>query len=181
MNGLLHKYAQIVGEEVVDQLWQLAESLRGMRIVHVNSTREGGGVAEILNWLVPLKNELGIHTDWEVVAGGPEFYQCTKSFHNAIQGNRAEIPSSLLRAYEETNEENADRLRASLEEADVVFIHDPQPAPLLRFCPGRKGKWIWRCHIDVSRPYRPVWKYLRGFVENYDASVWSLAQFAQPL
>ncbi len=181
MNGLLQKYAQIVGEEVVDHLRQLAEPLRGLKVVHVNSTREGGGVAEILSWLVPLKNELGIHTEWEVVTGSQEFYQCTKGFHNALQGNRVEIPGSLLRAYEGANEENADRLRSSLEEADVVFIHDPQPAPLLRLCSGRRGKWIWRCHIDLSRPYRPVWKYLRGFVEGYDASVWSLAQFAQPL
>jgi trehalose synthase len=101
--------------------------------------------------------------------------------HNTLQGNRLEIPQPLLKGYEETNEENAERLRGQLEEADFVFIHDPQPAPLLHLCPGRRGKWIWRCHIDVSRPYRPVWKYLRNFVEPYDASIWSLAEFAQPL
>jgi trehalose synthase len=86
--------------------------------------------------------------------------------HNTLQGNRFEIPQPLLRRYEEINQENAERLREQLEAADFVFIHDPQPAPLLNLCSGRRGKWIWRCHIDVSRPYRPVWKYLRSYVES---------------
>ncbi|GLI34409.1 glycosyltransferase [Desulforhabdus amnigena] len=181
MANLLESYAQIVGNEVIDHLRQLAEPLKGMKVVHVNSTREGGGVAEILNWLVPLKKELGLNAEWEVITGEKEFYQCTKSFHNALQGDSVEIPPALLRIYEKTNEENAERMRGQLEDADFVFIHDPQPAPLLKLCPDRKGKWIWRCHIDLSRPYRAVWKYLRDFVVGYDASVWSLADFAQPL
>jgi trehalose synthase len=178
---LLDRYQEIVGEAVINNLRQLAEPLRGAKVVHVNSTREGGGVAEILNRMIPLKEELGLEPSWEVIVGNGEFYQCTKYMHNTLQGNRFEIPQPLLRQYEETNQENAERLRQQLEEADFVVIHDPQPAPLLHLCSGRKGKWIWRCHIDVSRPYRPVWKYLRGFVEPYDASIWSLAEFAQPL
>ncbi len=181
MNKLLEDYAAIVGREVIDHLRLLAEPLKGMKVVHVNSTREGGGVAEILSWLVPFKRELGLDVQWEIVTGEKEFYQCTKSFHNGLQGSPVGIPPLLLRAYEQTNEENAERLRRQLEEADFVFIHDPQPAPLLLHCPGRQGKWIWRCHIDLSRPYRAVWKYLRQFVTGYDASVWSLADFAQPL
>lgn len=181
MANLLESYAQIVGNEVVDHLRQLAEPLKGMNVVHVNSTREGGGVAEILSWLIPLKRELGINAEWEVITGEKEFYQCTKSFHNALQGDRVEIPPALLKAYEKTNEENAERMRRQLEDADFVFIHDPQPAPLMKLCPHRKGKWVWRCHIDLSRPYRAVWKYLRDFVVGYDASIWSLADFAQPL
>lgn len=181
MGKMLESYVEIVGSDVIDHLRQLAEPLQGLKVVHVNSTREGGGVAEILHWLVPFKQELGLQASWEVVTGDTEFYQCTKSFHNALQGNAVTIPERLLRAYEKTNEENADRLRQQLEEADFVFIHDPQPAPLLNWCPQRKGKWVWRCHIDVSRPHRNVWKYLREFVAGYDASVWSLADFAQPL
>jgi trehalose synthase len=181
MGKLLESYVEIVGSDVIDHLRQLAEPLQGLKVVHVNSTREGGGVAEILHWLVPFKQELGLQASWEVVTGDTEFYQCTKSFHNALQGDAVTIPERLLRAYEKTNEENADRLRQRLEEADFVFIHDPQPAPLLKWCPQRKGKWVWRCHIDVSRPHRNVWKYLREFVAGYDASVWSLADFAQPL
>ena len=178
---LLDQYQEIVGEEVINSLRQLAEPLRGTKVVHVNSTREGGGVAEILHRMIPLKRELGLDPCWEVIVGEGDFYQCTKYMHNTLQGNRFEISRSLLKLYEDTNEENAERLRDQLQEADFVFIHDPQPAPLLSWCSERKGKWIWRCHIDVSRPYRPVWKYLRDFVEPYDASIWSLAEFAQPL
>jgi len=152
-----------------------------MRIVHVNSTRVGGGVAEILNTLVPLMQELGMEVDWEVVTGEQAFYECTKGFHNGLQGNPVALPDSLYRAYEATNAENAERLRPSLENAEVVFIHDPQPAALLPHMPHRKGKWVWRCHIDVSHPYRPVWRYLRPLVARYDASIFSLADFAQPL
>ena len=181
MSTMLEQYAKIVGEDVVDHLRQLAKALEGAKVVHVNSTREGGGVAEILHWLVPLKQELGLNATWEVITGEERFYQCTKSFHNALQGNPVGIPESLLRTYESTAQRNAEELREKLEEADFVFIHDPQPAPFLRFCPNRKGKWVWRCHIDLSHPYRPVWKYLRQFVAGYDASVWSLAEFVQPL
>lgn len=181
MSSLLESYAAITGPDVVDHLRQLAESLRGKKVVHVNSTRIGGGVAEILEKLVPLSNELGLDTSWEVINGGEEFYQCTKSMHNGLQGNRVHIGLPLLTAYEEANSANAEILREKLSEADFVFIHDPQPAGLLAHCPNRRGKWVWRCHIDASHPYRPVWKYLRKMVDQYDASIFSLPAFAQPL
>ena len=181
MSSELERYALVAGQDVIEHLRQLAAPLRGLRFVHVNSTRVGGGVAEILNKLVPLMNELGLDTSWEVITGTKRFFECTKSFHNALQGKPVELSESMLSAYEENNRENAERLRPILEEADVVFVHDPQPAPLLRLTPNRKGKWVWRCHIDVSHPYRPVWRFLRNFVAEYDASVFSLADFAQPL
>jgi len=181
MPGTLNQYAAIVGEDVIGHLRQLARGLQGSRVVHVNSTREGGGVAEILQWLVPLENELGLDCSWEVITGDDTFYQCTKNFHNALQGNQVSMPEHLIQGYEETNRRNAEELGAKLEDADFVFIHDPQPAPLLQSFPNRRGKWVWRCHVDVSHPYRPVWKYLRGHVEGYDASIWSLAEFAQPM
>ena len=181
MTTLLDSYAAVAGADVIRHLQQLAAPLKGARIVHVNSTRSGGGVAEILTKLIPLKRELGLDARWEVITGGGEFYQCTKGFHNGLQGTRVELPATLRRAYEYTNAQNAEELRAVLEEADFVFIHDPQPAPLLRHIPKRRGKWVWRCHIDVSHPHRPVWKYLRDFVNGYDASIFSLADFAQPL
>ena len=181
MNGMLEKYAQITGQDVIDQLQQLANLLKGMKVVHVNSTRVGGGVAEILEKLVPLSNELGLDTSWEVITGGDEFYQCTKAMHNALQGYTEPISQHLLDAYEQTNRENAEKMRPQLEDADFVFIHDPQPAPLLGLCPGRRGHWTWRCHIDASRPYRTIWRYLRQHVSNYDASVFSLPNFSQDL
>lgn len=181
MTSILDEYAAVAGEDVIHHLQQLTENLRGRRVVHVNSTREGGGVAEILNKMVPLMEALGIETHWEIITGDEEFYQCTKSFHNALQGNPIDIPGHLLEKFEETNRVRAEELRPLLEDADIVLIHDPQPAPLLKYMPNRKGKWIWRCHIDLSHPYRPVWKYLREFVEGYDASIFSLSDFAQTL
>ncbi len=177
----LEDYAEPAGAEVVDQLRQLARPLSGKRVIHVNSTRVGGGVAEILNWLVVLKRELGLQASWEVLLGDAPFFKVTKALHNGLQGQ----PVSLSRAdgalYHETNRVNALRLREALEAADFVFVHDPQPAPLLALCPGRRGKWIWRCHIDLSRPQRAVWKLVREQVVGYDASVFSLATFTQSL
>jgi trehalose synthase len=181
MESLLEQYAHVVGNEVIDHLRQLANPLRGMKILHINSTKEGGGVAEILHRLIPLKIELGIDVEWEVISGEADFYKCTKKMHNSLQGSRDDISTALLTVYENTNNQNFERLKEKLEQADVVFIHDPQPAALLHFCKKRKGKWLWRCHIDVSHPYRPVWKYLREFIKDYDASIWSLSAFVQPL
>ncbi len=181
MTGLLASYAEVAGKDVVKHLRQLAAPLKTKKVVHVNSTRSGGGVAEILTKLVPLMRDLDIDASWEIVTGDPDFYQCTKSIHNALQGHPGPILPTLIKAYEKTSAENAERLRPVLQDADVVIIHDPQPALLLSHCPDRKGMWIWRCHIDVSRPYRPVWKYLRPFVEGYDASIFSLAAFTQQL
>jgi trehalose synthase len=178
---LLDGYAEHTGADVISHLRQLAAPLQELKVVHVNSTRVGGGVAEILEKLVPLTRELGVDASWEVITGGEEFFVCTKHMHNGLQGNPVDIPGELLAAYEDTNARNAEQLRPALEEADFVFIHDPQPAPLLAHCPDRRGKWIWRCHIDASHPYRPVWKYLRRHVNAYDASIFSLPDFAQPL
>ncbi|MDH4182983.1 MAG: glycosyltransferase [Nitrospinota bacterium] len=177
----LEDYASVVGPEVIDHLRQLARPLKGMKVVHINSTKLGGGVAEILDTLIPLTNELQIDTTWEVVTGSADFYECTKSIHNGLQGSQAPISDRLWREYEKTNVDNAERLRGLLEPADIVFIHDPQPAALINHCPNRKGKWIWRCHIDLSHPSRPVWKYLRQHVARHDASIFSLAAFAPPL
>ncbi|MGE5242096.1 MAG: glycosyltransferase [Bacteroidota bacterium] len=178
---MLSAYAGVAGEDVIDHLKQLATPLKGMKVVHVNSTRQGGGVAEILNWLIPLKRELGLDARWEVITGKHAFYQCTKHFHNALQGNPALVTEALLKEYEETNRRCAEELGPVLRDADMVFIHDPQPAALIRHFPDPKGKWVWRCHIDASHPYRPVWKYLRNIVSGYHASIFSLADFAQTL
>jgi trehalose synthase len=181
MNGMLENYAKIVGETAIGHLRQLARPLEGKKVVHVNSTREGGGVAEILHRLIPMKKELGIDASWEVITGDAEFFRCTKEMHNTLQGDRRDIPTPLLDHYRQVNARNFGRLGDVLNAADVVFIHDPQPAPLLAEAAGRRGKWIWRCHIDVSRPHRRTWKYLQQYVEGYDACIFSLPDFAQPL
>ncbi len=181
MSAFLDGYAAVAGADVIEQLQALARPLRGLRLVHVNSTRLGGGVAEILTKLVPFCNELGLDCRWDVILGDDPFFACTKKFHNGLQGNAEQVSQELIDAYESTNARNADMLRDTLREADVVVIHDPQPAPLLGLIPERKGKWVWRCHIDASRPYRPVWKYLRKHVAPYDASIFSLPDFTQRL
>jgi trehalose synthase len=181
LSNILKKYEKIAGKEVVEHLRQLAAPLHGLKLVHVNSTKIGGGVAEILHKMVPLMQELGIDTSWEIIKGEADFYQCTKGFHNALQGNKLNIPSNLLRVFETTNAENSEKLRKKLSQADVVVIHDPQPLPLLQHIPERRGKWVWRCHIAMSHPYRPVWKYLKKYISAYDASIFSLSSFAQPM
>jgi len=181
MTTMLEAYAEVTGADVIRHLQQLADLLKGKTVVYVNSTRIGGGVAEILDKLVPLSRELGLDTRWEVITGDSDFYQCTKSMHNAIQGNRIAIPDILLNHFQEVNEQNANQMRTILEEADFVFIHDPQPVALLKYCSNRKGKWIWRCHIDASHPHRGTWRFIDRFVRDYDASIFSLPQFVQML
>lgn len=181
MNGLLEQYAAAAGADAVEQLRQLAEPLQGIKVVHVNSTKIGGGVAEILNQLVPLLKELGLEVEWQVIEGNATFFACTKKFHNCLQGAGEHPTEEELRVYQQVNAENAERLHSLLTDADIVFIHDPQPAALIRHFPDRKGKWIWRCHIDVSHPDRFVWRYLRQFLKDYDASIFSLADFARAL
>lgn len=181
MNDLIDRYLKISGHEAIDQLHQLAEPLKNRRILHVSSTPLGGGVAEILSTMVPLTRALGIETTWEILQGVPEFYQVTKSFHNALQGNKVHIPKNQLDLFEEINRQNAEKLKPLLLESDIVIIHDPQPIALISHFPQRKGKWIWRCHIDASNPYRPIWKYLTQYIEQFDATIFSLPEFTHPL
>ena len=166
---LLDRYEEVVGHREVERLRRLAERVAAKRIVHVNSTRAGGGVAEILGWMVPLMQELGIETRWEVISGPPEFYRVTKAFHNGLQGFPVSLKKSDSDLHYEVNRENAQRLNL---DADVVFIHDPQPIYLPHFTPkDRVRRWVWRCHIDASKPDRMVWKYLERAIADYEATV----------
>jgi trehalose synthase len=159
----------------------LAKGLHGARVVHVNSTRSGGGVAELLNRIVPLQRELGLDVEWEIIEGKSDFFVTTKNIHNALQGAPVTLSEPMWKVYEETNRANAEMLEDKLKEANFVFIHDPQPAALINHFPQRSAKWIWRCHIDVSIPQPSVWRRLERTVSRYDASIFSLAQFAQAL
>ena len=148
--SLLTRYEEVVGRYEIDRLRRLGSRLAGKRIVHINSTRQGGGVAEILGWMIPLMVELGIDTRWEVVQGTPDFYRVTKAFHNGMQGLPVNLRPADYQLHMDVNEANAKRLNL---EADVVFVHDPQPIFLPRFSkPGKVGRLVWRCHIDASAP-----------------------------
>lgn len=177
----LEDYREILGPIAMSKLHQVAEELKGARIVHINSTKEGGGVAEILHWMVPLMNELGLNASWEVIDGNPDYFNTTKTFHNGLQGNDVILTDKMIKSYEDTVEENFERLKPTIEDADFVVVHDPQPARLLQLCNERKGHWIWRCHIDASRPNRRVWQYIRSMVNGFDASIFSMPNFAQRL
>jgi trehalose synthase len=173
----IDSYRGVAPRGTVDLLLHLAERVRGRSFLHVNSTRAGGGVAEILNRLLPILRELGIKAEWEVIAGDPPFYQTTKAFHNALQGMEQGLTEPMLAHYLEVNRANAERLRPA---GDLVLIHDPQPAAMIAARP-REGKWVWRCHIDLATPQRRHWNFLRQFVVRYDAAIFSLPAFAQHL
>ncbi len=173
----LEDYIPIVGSEYVNQLERLARPLKGLRVLNVNSTKKGGGVAEILNRTVPLMNELGIEARWEVIEGDAEFFKTTKSMHNSLQGEKISISKREFEHYIDVNLENARKIDL---DADIVIIHDPQPAPLIDF--RKDGQhWVWRCHIDIAKPWRDTWNFLRKFVERYDCSIFSMAKFSQNL
>src|SRR5213080_3702303 len=142
----LGDYEPIVGKAELDELRFLAQRLRGRTVKMVNSTAVGGGVAEILNRLIPLMNELEVQTKWEVITGGNDFFEVTKGFHNALHGGEYHLTEDVLKIFNSYNEQN--RLRMTFDE-DVVVIHDPQPAGLIR-SRQESQQWIWRCHIDLS-------------------------------
>ncbi|MBN2581199.1 MAG: glycosyltransferase [Pirellulales bacterium] len=176
---LLDRYEEVVGAQEIQRLRRMAEVLADKRIIHVNSTRNGGGVAEILRWMIPLLGELGIDARWEVVTGPPDYYRVTKTFHNGLQGQEVSLKQSDFDLHSEVNRENARRLNL---EAEIVIVHDPQPLYLPQFTPeGKVKQWIWRCHIDCSRPQRSVWKYVEQGLAKYQATIFSMPAFTHPL
>lgn len=169
-------YIPIAGQRAVDDLRFLADKLKGRRIQHVNSTAVGGGVAEILSRMIPLLNEIGVDTFWNVIKGGDKFFEVTKKFHNALHGKKEDIAAADLELFAENGSKNAAEMDLS---SDIMYIHDPQPITLVDRKSG--NKWIWRCHVDVSNPDRRIWEFLEQYVKKYDASVFSAPGFAQVL
>ncbi len=178
MQAGLSDYIPIAGDGAVADLQLLGEHLRGKRVLNVNSTRVGGGVAEILSRLVPLLNELGIDARWEVVSGTEEFFALTKNLHNALHGTPMAFSARDHQIYAEVTDANIDSLDL---DADVVFIHDPQPAGLIKARDRRGGHWMWRCHIDVSAPAQGAWEFNAPMVQRYDLSVFSAPRFARSM
>lgn len=175
----LDRYEEVVGHHEVQRLRNLATRLEGRKIVHVNSTRTGGGVAEILGWMIPLMKELGLDVSWEVISGPPDFYRVTKTLHNGLQGLPVSFRPRDFELHHEVDKQNAEKLNLA---ADVVIVHDPQPIFLPEYTPKDQVKrWIWRCHVDASRPNRVVWKHLAGAIASYQATIFSMAAFTRPL
>lgn len=172
----IEEYIPIVGQSVIDDLRLIAKELKGKVIQHINSTSVGGGVAEILNRMVPLHKELGVDTRWDLIKGGEQFFEVTKKFHNALHGRREEINQSDFDVFLQTSQKNIEEVNIY---GDIIFVHDPQPISLIK--KRTDNKWIWRCHIDVSNPNQKVWKFLQDFIVNYDSAVFSAPAFSQKL
>ncbi len=163
--SLLEDYRKIAGNDIIEKIIQEAQPLQGKYITHVNSTYYGGGVAEILDSLIYLMNEIGIHAGWRLLKGNENFFQATKLFHNGCQGEKIELIPEIKKIYEETNRRNSKFMH--LEQSDVIIIHDPQVLPLIGYYP-KNQPWLWRCHIDLTAPDAALWQYLQNFIKKYD-------------
>lgn len=173
---MIDQYSGISHKGDLILLHKLGEKLNNRSFLHVNSTRAGGGVAEILHRMIPILKDLGIDVRWEVIEGDERFFDITKKIHNSLQGNFEDITEDMWQHHYEVNRRNAERLNL---DADAVLIHDPQPAPLIEF--RKSGRWIWRCHIDLSHPVKEVCNYLQRYCGKYDASIFSVAKFARAM
>ncbi len=157
-------------------LQMLGSKMHSRSFLHINSTREGGGVAEILQRMIPILNELGINARWEIIEGDPKFFDITKKIHNALQGNPENITEKMWQYHLEINKKSFNKIDL---DADVILVHDPQPAPLVEF--KKDGLWIWRCHIDVSNPQPNIMNHLCRYCEKYSAAIFSVASFARSM
>jgi len=174
----LSDYENVVGEDVIQELRILADRVKNRRLQNINSTPVGGGVAEILTRMLPLLHELGVDATWDVIKGDQAFFNVTKAFHNALHGKKEEITDNMLETFRETTAMN---LREMNLTGDVILIHDPQPVGLIQRKAEIGRRWMWRCHIDVSAPDPRVWGFLKPYVEQYDAAIFSMPDFAQQL
>ena len=157
-------------------IMRLCETLKNRTFLHINSTRSGGGVAEILHRMLPILEEIGIAARWEVIEGDNRFFDITKKIHNALHGRTEKITKDMWDYHFDINKKNAERINLN---ADAVLIHDPQPVPLIEF--RKSGRWMWRCHIDVSNPQKDVYEYLRRYCERYEAAIFSVSKFAKAM
>jgi trehalose synthase len=173
----LGSYRGLAPDHVLDELIQEAKRLRGARVLHINATPYGGGVSELLRSVVPLLNDLGLVADWRIIRGDERFFQVTKAMHNGLQGAARKLTEEEKATYRQISQENAEAFE---EQYDFVFMHDPQPAAILPLRGKGSARWIWRCHIDTSEPNPQVWEFLRPFLSEYDAAVFTMSDFAPP-
>ncbi|MCL5962291.1 MAG: glycosyltransferase [Chloroflexi bacterium] len=177
----LESYRQVIGDEKVREIQALAEPLRGAKVLHLNATAFGGGVAEILGTLVPLMNDVGLQADWQVIRGADEFFNVTKAMHNSLQGMYIPWTAKMYNIWSNYNAMNAQLFDQSY---DFVVVHDPQPAGVLDFVRKNKpelgtGKWVWRCHIDLTDAQPEVWDFLRPYIEQYDGAIFTLRDYVK--
>jgi trehalose synthase len=169
----LEEYRDIVGEEVISCIYRKARTLYGMRVLQINSTYYGGGVAEILNTFIPLMNDAGVEADWRILRGTPDFFDITKKFHNALQGDYINLSQMKKNLYTQASGDFSTYCHI---DHDCVIIHDPQPLPLIKYYRKRQP-WIWRCHVDLSDPNVRLWEFLKSFILRYDMVVISSPKY----
>jgi trehalose synthase len=174
----LEEYRNIVGDGPVEEARTLARELGGLRLLHLNSTATGGGVAELLNSLVPLEADCGLDVQWRLLCPSDELFKVTKGFHNALQGQEWPLDAQGKEIYLDHNRHCAAMLDP--DDYDVVIVHDPQPAAFLHFVAANHARWVWRCHIDSSQPNDAVWQFLRPYVSQYDAAIFTMKEFVPP-
>jgi len=172
----IDKYRLIEARGVIDEVVSLGKELKGLRLCHINSTPFGGGVAELLVSYIPLLHSLGIKADWQIIRGNRRFFTITKALHNALQGATFEDikKEKTRKEYQSQNAANARELDLNY---DVFIVNDPQPAALRHYLPHNSAKWIWRCHVDSSEPDKAVWNFLRPYIEEHDAAVFTTEKF----
>jgi trehalose synthase len=174
----LDDYESVIGKAEMAELRTLSSRLKGRTVQMVNSTAVGGGVAEILNRMVPLMQELEIGVRWDVITGGEDFFAVTKAFHNALHGEAYQLGDDGFKTFLANTEQNRSRL---CFDCDFTMIHDPQPAALIDARPNHSGHWTWRCHIDLSQPNQQVWNFLAPFVSRFDSAIFSSPPFSRRL
>jgi trehalose synthase len=175
----LEQYEPLIGAATIERIAAKARRVRTMRVAHISSTFYGGGVTELLTPLTLMMNATGIETDWHLIQGTPGYFGCTKKLHNTLQGESLDFSDAERTIYEQVVFENATRLH--LDDCDAIIVHDPQPLPLVTHFSDREMPWLWQCHVDLSSPYAPVWTYLRQFIEQYNAAIFSLSEYGQDL
>src|SRR3989440_4219347 len=171
----IEDYVELIGAAKVERIRNKAKEFEGLRVANFNSTYYGGGVAEMLSSMTLLMNSLGLQTEWRVIQGTPDFFSITKKVHNALQGGEIDLSSIKKEIYEQVIYENSVR---NFLEHDFVIVHDPHPLPFIEHY-EKKCPWIWRCHIDLSRPTGEMWKYLRRWIDKYDAVIVSCPEYKQ--
>ena len=179
--ALAHKsladYTHIVGRPLVEEIRELAEPLKGKRVVQLSATAFGGGVSEILYTLIPLMRDVGLEVEWQVIYGREEFFNSTKLMHNALQGAPQDLTEEQWATWFQYNEMNARELSRGW---DVCLVHDPQPAAMLALAPEKAKAWVWRCHIDVSTPNPATMERLLPYIQRYPASLFHVADYVPP-
>ncbi|HEU4656780.1 MAG TPA: glycosyltransferase [Capillimicrobium sp.] len=171
---LLADYTHIVGRDLAEEVRELAEPLKGLRVVHLSATAFGGGVSEILYTLVPLMKDVGLDVEWQVIYGREDFFNATKLMHNALQGHPQDLTEEQWDVWRQYNEMNARELSPGW---DVCLVHDPQPAAMYHLVPEKAHGWIWRCHIDLSTPNPSTMERLLPYVKDYPQSLFHLEQY----